>query len=293
MRAAVWLHYVEGMSYQEVSAATGIAAGTLRVLSHRARARLQSELAADWQPRTRVRRPRMIELEIHEVEVRVPKERPPERRFLIGMWTVLLKSKSDERRLRIWIGPAEGQALAMGLTGTDVPRPQTYEFMLKMIEGLGGKVERVEITEVVDDTFIATAFLRSGRHTLQIDARPSDALNIALRSQAQVLVSEQIMERMSFVPGAPGLEGVESANRPESSGRVSLRLFGPQTGTPMREDELEWITGAEMLQELEQRQRAWVNACRSCASSARNPETYGPFPLGLTCANRQELIAES
>ena len=75
MRAAVWFHYVEGLSYQEVSAITGIARGTLRVLSHRARTRLREALAADFQPRVERRKQAVIEVSVHDLRVRMAKPR--------------------------------------------------------------------------------------------------------------------------------------------------------------------------------------------------------------------------
>jgi bifunctional DNase/RNase len=161
--------------------------------------------------------------------------------------------------MRMWVGPAEGQALAQYLTGTQIPRPQTYEFIGRLLDGVGSKVERVEVTELVDDTFIASVHVRTGNRSLQIDSRPSDAINVAVRSQAPIFWAEEIVERVGFVPGSSGPEGREWWERPgaEPLG-MNPRLFYAGIPGASLDDTSEWITGAEMLSELERRQQDFI-----------------------------------
>jgi RNA polymerase sigma factor (sigma-70 family) len=196
MRAAVWLHYVEGMTYQEVGAVTGIRPATLKVLSHRARLQLRLALAEEWQPRGKMKESKMAEVTIHDLRFQPTQiEDPKAERTAGGFgWMVVLKSKQDNRGLLIWIGPAEGEAMAMQLGGLEAPRPHTYTFMSRLIEGIGARVERVTITDLVNDAYFATASVRTGNRNVEIDARPSDALNLALRTGASIYVTDAILE---------------------------------------------------------------------------------------------------
>jgi bifunctional DNase/RNase len=113
------------------------------------------------------------------------------------IWPVVLKSKTDERGLVIWIGQYEGEMLAGQLGGLEAPRPPTYSFMARLLDAVGAKLEIVTITELVNDTFLATARLRTGRRVIEVDARPSDALNIALRTSAPIFVAEELFEKVT------------------------------------------------------------------------------------------------
>jgi RNA polymerase sigma-70 factor (ECF subfamily) len=238
MREAVWLHYVEGVSYAEAGSRTGIAPGTLRVLSHRARGRLRDELAPEWQSRRPDRRKTMIEVTVQDVEVRMPKQPPAEGR-LMGVWTVLLKSKGDGRTLRIWVWPASGQEIATFLTGTTTPRPTTHAFFVGVLGALAVRVELAVVSSLVEETYLATVRLRSGRKVVEVDARPSDAINLALRTDAPIFVAEDVMDSMAFLPGQ------------EPPPRI---LPGQESRPELRDwDEFEWWTGARMLEAIMQR----------------------------------------
>ncbi len=101
----------------------------------------------------------------------------------------------EDRILPIWIGESEAQAIATELLGVGVPRPMTHDLLKSMITSLGGTVRRVVVTELKDNTFYAVIDITTGDgEVLSIDARPSDAMALAIRCGAQIFVDAKVME---------------------------------------------------------------------------------------------------
>jgi len=110
-----------------------------------------------------------------------------------GGVVVLLRAENG-KLLPIWIGALEGQNIAIALSGEKPPRPLTPDLLLSVLEVLGGKLERVEITELKDNTFYARLIINARGMEYEIDARPSDAIALALRAGAPILVDEGLLE---------------------------------------------------------------------------------------------------
>jgi bifunctional DNase/RNase len=108
---------------------------------------------------------------------------------------VFLKEIDGERHLPIWIGDFEAQAIAMELQGVASPRPLPYDLIKAIIGDLDGKVERVLVTDLSQDVFYARIVITTGNRTIEVDSRPSDAIAIAVRTSAPILVEDSIMER--------------------------------------------------------------------------------------------------
>jgi RNA polymerase sigma-70 factor, ECF subfamily len=194
-RRTVLLHYVDGLACEEIAALLGEPAGTVRVRLHRARARLRDRLAPP--PPTRKEIPTMIEVTLEDVVVRVLAGGAEDEGPRIGsrqLRIVLLREKGGDRVLPIWIGAAEGDALALVLGGGSVPRPLSADLMAHLLEASGGSVERVTISSLRDKTFYATIALAAGGSRHEVDARPSDALNLAVRVGAPIEVDESILD---------------------------------------------------------------------------------------------------
>jgi uncharacterized protein len=107
------------------------------------------------------------------------------------------------RNLPIWVGPFEAEAIALQLHGGAPPRPLTHDLMKQLIESLGGRLDRVVIEDLRDDTYFARLHLatRDGRD-LAVDARPSDAIALALRLHGPILVAEEVFAKASAsLPG--------------------------------------------------------------------------------------------
>ena len=110
---------------------------------------------------------------------------------------VILREKDGERVLPIWIGPAEANAIAMELAGVKFSRPLTHDLMRRVIIGLGARLNQVKITNVQDSTYYAELDIRRDDHVVQVDARPSDSIAVALRLQAPIFTEEELLT----VPG--------------------------------------------------------------------------------------------
>src|SRR5919204_1502299 len=112
----------------------------------------------------------------------------------------LVEKAKTHRELPIWIGPFEAQAIALEMHGVPPPRPLTHDLMKQLVERLGGKLTRVVIGELRDNTYFATLHLqRPGGKELTIDARPSAAIALALRFHGPILVAEELFARAAAV----------------------------------------------------------------------------------------------
>lgn len=105
---------------------------------------------------------------------------------------VILSPTGLDKVLPIWIGHAEAWAIAMELSGVDSKRPMTHDLLRRVIESFNAKVDRVEITELRDQTFFAVIYLVEGNKQNQIDARPSDSIALALKTGATIYVNEEL-----------------------------------------------------------------------------------------------------
>lgn len=108
---------------------------------------------------------------------------------------VLLKEIEGERYLPIWIGEFEAHAIAMELQGVDSPRPLPYDLMRTLLTELRGTVEHVVVNDLSMDVFYARVVVTVGERTIELDSRPSDAIALAVRSEARIFVDESVMDR--------------------------------------------------------------------------------------------------
>jgi len=114
---------------------------------------------------------------------------------------VLLRDTEERNFLPIWIGMFEAAAIAMELQDFKPPRPMTHDLLIKFADNLGAKVDRIIINEINDNTFFAVVDLikKDGGEKIRIDARPSDAIAIAVRSKSSIFVSESVMMKAKMV----------------------------------------------------------------------------------------------
>ena len=127
----------------------------------------------------------MVELSVESVRINLA----------TGQRVVILKDAPADRYLFIWIAPPEAAAIAMELQGTSSPRPLTHDLLKSVIEELGAKLTNVIISDLIDDIYHARLVLDAdGRH-VEVDARPSDAIALAVRVKVPILVTESVLER--------------------------------------------------------------------------------------------------
>jgi uncharacterized protein len=115
--------------------------------------------------------------------------------------TVLLQGKRDRRSVALAIGLAEATGIAVPLQGVTPPRPLTHDLFLTLFGRLKVTLTRVVITDLRDDIFYAIVYLNAGGPELQLDARPSDAIALAIRAKVPVLVEERVFDKAGG--GAP------------------------------------------------------------------------------------------
>ncbi len=107
---------------------------------------------------------------------------------------VVLKDEQGDRVLPIWVGVFEANAIALQIENVTPPRPMTHDLLRNVITDLKGAIERVAVTELRDNTFYALIYLRVGADLVAVDARPSDAIALALRARAPIFVEESVID---------------------------------------------------------------------------------------------------
>jgi len=112
-------------------------------------------------------------------------------------YVVLLKEKTAERYLPIFIGPAEANAIALKLRGERVPRPLTHDLLRSVIDALGANVDSIVVSDLKNDTFYAKVILSTIGGPIEIDSRPSDAFALALTTagQAPIYADEAVLDK--------------------------------------------------------------------------------------------------
>ena len=130
---------------------------------------------------------------------------------------VILKEIKGERTLPIIIGEYEAQSIALGLEKIKPPRPITHDLTLSMLESLMAKIEKIEVTELKDNTYYAIIYIRRNSTVFQIDSRPSDALALAVRKNIPIFVAEEVMEKGAYTSEeVKNVEEAPPADVPES-----------------------------------------------------------------------------
>lgn len=114
-----------------------------------------------------------------------------------SMYILLLRELDGNDTLPIWIGKPEADSIALSLGKVATPRPLTHELIKNIITGLKMKVARVVVTEIADNTYYALLYLSDGKNEVPVDARPSDAVAIALKVNAPIFVENEILEKRS------------------------------------------------------------------------------------------------
>lgn len=141
---------------------------------------------------------------------------------------VILSDIESDRLLPIWIGHYEAWAIAMELSGLTSKRPLTHDLIKSAIELMGGKVEKVEVTQLVNQTFYAKVHIQKNGSLMELDARPSDSIALALKSQAPVFVDEKLFEAKREEMEGKEMGDMESLKErlkrinPEDFGKFSL-----------------------------------------------------------------------
>ncbi|MFL5804748.1 MAG: bifunctional nuclease domain-containing protein, partial [Roseiflexaceae bacterium] len=186
--------YLEGYSYAELAELLGVPVSTVKGRLFKGRRQLQRTLEPlaheVLKPdRRRRKEPMMDESELVEMRIDSIKIQPdPEH------WLVLLRAVNEDRILPIWIGPFEAGAIAIVLEGQQPHRPMTHDLTMQLLETLKTQVRRVVVSKILDNTFYAEiALVQDGQDHL-VDARPSDALALAVRAGTPIYAARAVLD---------------------------------------------------------------------------------------------------
>jgi bifunctional DNase/RNase len=113
---------------------------------------------------------------------------------------VFLREQKRERYLPIWIGPFEAEAITISLQEIEVARPQTHDLLIKSLETLGARLERVEVVGLKGDIFYGNLVIQLDGKVFNVDSRPSDAIALAARAHIPVLVADEILDEAGIEP---------------------------------------------------------------------------------------------
>ena len=145
-----------------------------------------------------------------------------------GAFVLLLKEVDGERKLPIIIGHFEAQSMAFVIEKYQPERPGTYDLLKSMIDNLGATVVEVVIHELLNNTYYANIVLEVSGFTNEVDARPSDAINLALRAQVPIYVAEKVMEEAGFHSARETSKDSENEEETERSTIRETRLAALQ-----------------------------------------------------------------
>lgn len=180
----------------------------------------------------------MIPVTVDDLIVRVPKNGDVR---LIGtpghapanagpLRVVLLKERAGQRALPIWVGATEGNAIALALAGIETPRPMSLSLMYRVLGMANIAIERVVVTALRDDIFYALLSLRMDGQPREVDARPSDAITLALYAGAPVFVTAEMLELPVVVNAPDVLPALE----------VQTERARVEKGRPVEDPPMQW-----------------------------------------------------
>jgi RNA polymerase sigma factor (sigma-70 family) len=236
---AVRLFYLQGLSHREVAAELGISIGAVKARLHQARAALAPRLvqftalpevctvtateeAAEW-----------VEVAVSEIR------RTSDEDLLQRKHVMILAERGGDRRLPIWIGPAEATALALVLESVETPRPFPYKLAAGLVEAAGSQITEVKITRLLDSVFYACVVVQGLGGPQEVDARPSDAVNLAVASGTPIRLNSELFsaavahddgEKPSLYAVATADIAAEAQQLMHEAAQRRAQRPGPQSG---------------------------------------------------------------
>ena len=118
---------------------------------------------------------------------------------ITNMPIIILRDQEGQRILPIWVGVFEANEIALQIENVQTPRPMTHDLLKNIIDDLSAQVERIVVTELKENTFYALIHLRKNGHSIEVDARPSDAIALALRTRSPIFVEEAVIQNARSV----------------------------------------------------------------------------------------------
>ena len=133
-----------------------------------------------------------------------------------NMYILLLKEQDGADTLPIWIGKPEADSIALAIGKVATPRPLTHDLVKNLMDSLNIKITKIVVTEITDNTYYALIYLTDGKKEIPVDSRPSDAVAVALRSNAPIYVDAAVLEKKNTDELVEWLKNL----RPEDFGNI-------------------------------------------------------------------------
>jgi RNA polymerase sigma factor (sigma-70 family) len=225
-RDAVLLFYLQGLSHREVAAELGISVGAVKSRLHQARAALAPALASIHTPtdpaheRITMTADTVDWTDVTVAEIRrMDGENPVDRKHIM-----ILREGGGERWLPVWIGAGEATWMALALESAEVPRPPTYKLAAGLIEAAGSRVVEVRLARLLDGVFYASVVVTGPDGPAEVDARPSDAVNLALATGAPI--------RMDSALFPPDISADKLASSPVATAQIAAEALAEFLPSP-------------------------------------------------------------
>ena len=135
---------------------------------------------------------------------------------------VILRDTQSQLFLPIWIGVFEANAIALRIEGVEPPRPMTHDLLRLMLDQLGARVEKIVISDLKESTFFAVIHVQQDGRSVGIDARPSDAIALALRADAPIFVLRGVLDKAQAAELAKKLQNPIASLIPEELGKWTM-----------------------------------------------------------------------
>jgi hypothetical protein len=225
-RDAVRLFYLQGLSHNEVAGELGVSVGAVKSRLHQARAALAPRLAQviDIPKDAQVKEKIMATTSaVNWIDASVTEVRRAEGEDILRHKHVMILAERDgDRQLPMWIGPAEAIALALALESAEVPRPLTYKLAAGLVDAAGSRIVEVRIARLIAPVYYGSVVVQGPDGPQEVDARPSDAVNLALVTGAPIRIDSELFnvatpaecaEELSSLPVATAEIAAEAQQR--------------------------------------------------------------------------------
>lgn len=143
---------------------------------------------------------------------------------------VILLAEETGVLLPIWIGIFEAHAIAMKMEDIESPRPMTHDLLSNAIQVMNGMVDRVEVVDLVDNTYFARVYFQVKDQRFSLDSRPSDAIALALRAPSPIFVANHVLEKSKIDPIPEGEGDGEAAVDDDEKWTKLLKNYNPPGG---------------------------------------------------------------
>ncbi len=243
-REAVLLYYFEQLSVREIASLLQISVPAVKGRLHKSRRQLRVQLRSTFaerqqrQPATQTRRKQMIPVTVLDVVAPDPES---DHRILV------LIDEGERRLLAIWIGPYEADNIALRMREQKIGRPMTYSLMAGLLDKAGVQIESVAVSALEKECFYATIYAQSGGDAFTIDARPSDAIALALYAHSPIFVAEEVMDAVG--------EDIPDDMKIVAQGKGLYDVFRAGAPAVSREEQEEWESKSPQERREENRRK--------------------------------------